>query len=111
MNQGHQWTAEEELAAVELEWDAFSFQYRNVSYDAYRQRRAKLTRGSSDLERAVANNVKMARSVIRLRHSIEADDELAAAIPLIRARLQAEAQNGQVQGLGYDDLRLLIYGQ
>ena len=62
------------------------------------------------LEQAVANNVKIARAVIRLRHSIEADDELNAAIPRIRKVLELQAQDGNVTGLSYDELRALIYG-
>ena len=65
----------------------------------------------SDIQQAVRNNVKMARSVIRLRHSIEADDELTRAVPAIRLALQTQAQTGCVTGLGYDELRQLIYGE
>lgn len=64
----------------------------------------------SDLEQAIVNNVKMARSFIRLRHSIEADDEINGAIPAIRLALEEQAQKGVVTGLTYDDLRRLIYG-
>jgi hypothetical protein len=62
------------------------------------------------IEQAIINNVKMARMLIRLRHSIEADDELNLALPAIRSRLEEQAQNGQVMGLSYEDLRSLIYG-
>lgn len=65
----------------------------------------------SDLEQAVLNNVKMARSLIRLRHSILADEELNTALPIIRRRLEEQAQSGTVVGLTYDDLRALVYGE
>lgn len=121
-NTGHQWTQDEERSAATLAWDEFSLQYPNINRSAYRQRRASLLQGveliegqtlsgQSSLERAIANNVKLARTLIRLRHSIEADDELSAAIPRIRKALQAQAQSGSVTGLEYDGLRLLIYGK
>ena len=121
-NIGHKWTPAEERAAATLVWDEFTLRFPGVSRSAYRQRRATLLQdtelpdgetlsGLSSLERAIANNVKLARSVIRLRHSIDADDELSAAIPRIRTTLQAQAQTGSVTGLSYDDLRVLIYGQ
>lgn len=63
------------------------------------------------IEQAVINNVKMARALIRLRHSILADEELNEALPRIRRELEAQAQNGIVTGLTYDELRRLIYGE
>lgn len=63
------------------------------------------------LEQAIINNVKMARTLIRLRHSILADEELNAAIPSIRVELEAQAQAGEVKGLSYDALRSLVYGE
>jgi hypothetical protein len=63
------------------------------------------------LEQAVINNVKMARTIIRARHSIEADDELNRLIPSIRTILMSQAQNGQVTGLSYTDLVTLITGK
>lgn len=129
-NSAHKWTGEEEQDAVSLGWADFSAKHGLViSKDAYRIRRNKLLRqagkgsrnngpfspdpamaGLTAIERAVANNVKMARALIRLRHTIEADDELALAIPRIRAALDEQAANGLVTGLGYEELRRLIYG-
>lgn len=120
-NIGHKWTDAEERAAATLAWDEFALEFPNVNRSAYRQRRAALLQGveltegqtlggATTLERAIANNIKLARSVIRLRHSIQADDELSAAIPQIRMALQAQAQTGSVTGLDYEALRLLIYG-
>jgi hypothetical protein len=63
-----------------------------------------------EIHRAVQNNIKLARQVIRTRHSIEADDELADVIPRITAILTEQAQSGRVNGLSYDELRSLIYG-
>lgn len=62
------------------------------------------------VEQAIKNNVKVARAMIRLRHSIEADTVIAAAIPRIRARLEAQASAGRVEGLGYDELLQLLSG-
>lgn len=121
-NTGHKWTAAEESAVATLDWDEFALRFPSVTRSAYRQRRATLLQGvelaegqtiggASKLERAIANNIKLARSVIRLRHSIQADDELSAAIPRIRMSLQAQAQDGVVMGLSYEELRELIYGK
>lgn len=89
------------------------------SYDSWEVKRRRIDRsvpvvgvmGPFELQRAIANNVKLARQVIRLRHSIEADDELADAIPRIKNILVSQAQTGRVSGLSFDELRLLIYGQ
>lgn len=121
-NTAHKWTPEEEAAVIASTYEEFEAEFPNsgVSRDAYRIRRNKLLRGAEgtvtqltdtkDLNRAVANNIKMARSLIRLRHSIEADDELNAAIPRIKVQLEKQAQSGQVTGLDYEELRRLIYG-
>jgi hypothetical protein len=66
--------------------------------------------GRLAIEQAIINNVKMARSLIRLRHSIEADEELNLVLPLIRTRLETQAQTGKITGLTYEDLRTIIYG-
>ena len=65
----------------------------------------------SDLEQAVLNNVKMARTLIRLRHSIEADEELNRVLPTIRLMLEAQAQDGAIVGLTDEQLRAIINGQ
>ena len=61
------------------------------------------------LEQAVLNNIKIARLLIRGRHSVEADTELNEAIPRIRVALMAQAQEGEVYGLTTADLERLIY--
>lgn len=122
-NTAHKWTPDEEQAAIRLTYEEFEIEFpaSGVSRDAYRIRRNKLLRGAEgtvtqltsstkDLNRAIANNIKMARSLIRLRHNIEADDELNDAIPRIREALEAQAASGQVTGLGYDELRALLLG-
>jgi hypothetical protein len=38
--------------------------------------------------------LKAARSMVRLRHSIAADEELNAVLPAIEARFNAEVQRG-----------------
>lgn len=64
----------------------------------------------SDIEQAILNNMKMARTLIRLRHSIEADEELNRVLPLLRTVLEAQAQSGQVVGLTADEVRAIILG-
>lgn len=62
------------------------------------------------LEQAIINNVKMARTLIRLRHSILADEELNAVLPRIRMALEAQAQQGEVVGLTAEELKSLFLG-
>ena len=118
-NTNHKWTSDEERDSLSLSPEDFRARYPDITAAAYRIRRNKLMRGDTKstlatdptaIDRAVRNNIKMARSIIRLRHSIEADDELALAIPLIRNELQSQAHDGRVTGLEYDELRRLIYG-
>ncbi len=100
-----------------LSWDEFNERHPHITYDAWEVKRRRVGRTIDEpwspfrIQRAVTNNVKMARQVIRLRHSIEADDELADAIPRITAILVEQAHAGQVSGLSFDQLRQLIYGQ
>jgi hypothetical protein len=62
------------------------------------------------IEQAIANNIKVARTLIRLRHSVEADDELNAVIPRIRVALEAQAQQGAVTGLSFAEFEQLLLG-
>ena len=123
-NTAHKWSPEEEQAAIRLTYEEFEIEFPNlgVSRDAYRIRRNKLLRGAEgtvtqltsstkDLNRAIANNIKMARNLIRFRHSIEADDELNDVIPRIRERLEAQAATGQVTGISADALVALMLGK
>lgn len=43
-----------------------------------------------------ANTLKAARSLIRLKHSIAADEELNETLPLIEAAFNAAVQRGQL---------------
>jgi hypothetical protein len=109
------WTPEAIEAVKTMAWGDFTLRFPEFSFEAFdRQRRRVLSPdekwSAERIQRAVANNVKMARQVIRIRHSIEADDELAVAIPKIKALLAEQAHGGQIEGLSYDDLRVLIYG-
>lgn len=63
------------------------------------------------VEQAIKNNVKVARSMIRLRHSIEADTVISNLIPKLRVRLESQAASGQVTGLGYEELIQLLDGR
>ena len=69
-----------------------------------------MANGRSDLEQAILNNVKMARTLINLRHRIEADEELNRVIPRLRTMLEAQAQSGEVVGLSDDELKDLFLG-
>lgn len=64
----------------------------------------------SDIEQAIVNNIKVARDLIRLRHSIEADEELNAFLPVLRRKLEAQAQSGIVIGLTSDEMQALLLG-
>lgn len=66
--------------------------------------------GRDDLEQAILNNMKAARTIIRLRHSILADEELNAVLPRLRNMLEAQAQSGSVIGLSEDELKTLLLG-
>ena len=57
------------------------------------------------------NHIKVARSAIRLKHSIAADNELEAVIPQIRARLSAQMAQGYIDGLSVADMLALVEGE
>jgi len=54
---------------------------------------------SPSLEQAILNHRKVVRAAIRLKHSIEADNELAVVMPVITARLAAMVQQGLIPAL------------
>jgi hypothetical protein len=62
------------------------------------------------LEQAVMNSVGLARTLIRKRHSIQADEEVNELIPRIRIALMGQAQDGRVEGLSDAELLGLIRG-
>lgn len=64
----------------------------------------------SDMEQAILNNIKLARTMVRARYSVLADEELNELLPEIRRKLEAQAQSGQVIGLTADEVRAIIEG-
>lgn len=64
----------------------------------------------SDLEQAIVNNIKVARNLIRLRKSIEADEELNRYLPRLRTMLEVQAQMGAVVGLTKEEQLNLLLG-
>lgn len=66
--------------------------------------------GKTDIEQAIANHRKVARSLIRLKHSVAADIELNDVMPVIERKLQALAASGQVPSLTTDELLSLTEG-
>jgi len=65
--------------------------------------------GKTDLEQALVNARKVARSAIRLRHSIAADNELNAVMPVLERRLSAMLQQGQVPAMTVTDIEDLLH--
>ena len=114
------WTEAELLAVANYKTyeDFIRFTDSGKSYDAWEVKRRRVGQipevqfwTALRIQQAMKNNVKMARTIIRLRHSLEADDELAVAVPRIKAALEKQAHSGAVDGLSYDELRVLVYGQ
>ena len=64
-----------------------------------------------DLEQAIVNNIRYARSLITLRHSVLADEEKNRVLPELRRKLEARAQAGTFIGLTAEELRELMYGE
>jgi hypothetical protein len=60
------------------------------------------------LEQAVKNHVKVIRAAIRLKHSIQADNELAEVLPQVRARLAAQMQQGEIRGITVAEMLELV---
>jgi hypothetical protein len=56
------------------------------------------------LEQAVRNHKKVARAAIRLQKSIEADTILDNLMPIITARLAAQAQQGLIPAISVAEL-------
>lgn len=56
------------------------------------------------LEQAVRNHKKIARAAIRLQKSIEADTILSNLMPVLTARLAAQAQQGLIPSLSVAEL-------
>ena len=56
------------------------------------------------LEMAVQTNVKIVRTAIRLKHSIDADYEINARVSDLRERLSHDAQFGKLPAYGTKEL-------
>lgn len=63
------------------------------------------------LEQVMKNHLKVARSAIRLKHSIAADNELEYLIPELRRSLTAQLQQGKVKGLSVAEMLELVEGK
>ena len=63
------------------------------------------------LEQLVKNHMKVARAAIVLKHRIAADNELEYVLPEVRKRLQAQMQQGYVEGLSVADMLALVEGE
>lgn len=62
------------------------------------------------LEQVMKNHVKVARSAIRLKHSIAADNELADLLPTLRTRLEVQLQQGKLPSLSTAEMLALVEG-
>jgi len=60
--------------------------------------------GKSELEQSVANHRKVARTVIRLKHAIAADEELNRVMPVLERRLDSMLQDGRIVPLTVDEI-------
>jgi len=63
------------------------------------------------LEQAVKNHRKIARALIRLKHSVEADNELAEFMPLLEARLVSYQQEARIPALTSSEIELMLNGE
>ena len=64
----------------------------------------------SDLEMAILTSRKVARTAIRLKHSIAADYELNEKLALLEAKLSEQARTGELPAYGAADLLALASG-
>ena len=64
----------------------------------------------SDLEMAVLTSRKVARTAIRLKHSIAADYELNEKLAVLEAKLSEQAKSGEIPAYGALDLLRLASG-
>lgn len=66
--------------------------------------------GRSDLEQARINARKVARSAIRLKHSVAADNELNELMPRLERRLNEMLQQGLIPAMTHADIEELLNG-
>ena len=59
---------------------------------------------SPSLEQAILNHKKVVRAAIRLKHSIEADNELAVVMPIVVARLAGMVHDGLIPALSVAEI-------
>lgn len=64
--------------------------------------------GRSDLEQAVINARKVARSAIRLKHSVAADNELNEVMPRLERRLSEMLQQGRIPSMTTTEIEGLL---
>lgn len=64
--------------------------------------------GKPSLEQAIVNTRKVARTAIRLKHSIEADNELNEVMPLLELKLERMLQEGHIPALTMGDIENVI---
>jgi hypothetical protein len=64
--------------------------------------------GRVALEQAVVNHKKIVRTAIRLRHSIEADNELNDIMPVVERKLRAMQQQGLIPSMDLADVMKLL---
>ena len=62
----------------------------------------------SPIEREKAKLLKLARTLIRAKHSAEADDELNEKLPKLELQIDAAIQSGKVYEL---DVRSVLEGE
>ena len=67
--------------------------------------------GRAAVAQAIINHKKIARSAIRLKHSIAADNELNEVMPVIENRLVALAQQGRVPELTISQIMESVEGE
>jgi hypothetical protein len=66
--------------------------------------------GRPSLEQSVVNARKVARAAIRLKHSIQADNELNVIMPVLERRLEKMLHEGAVPALSMSDIEQVVFG-
>lgn len=66
--------------------------------------------GRASLEQAIINHRKIARTAIRLKHSIAADNELNEFMPTLERRLTLMAQAGHIPELSLAQMLDIVSG-
>lgn len=66
--------------------------------------------GKPSLVQAEKNAMKIAQTLIRLKHSLAADNELNEVMPILQARLQDMAQSGRLPALTMSQIEEIVGG-